>query len=29
MELMTSLINDIDSLWIDIKKAVDEFWNKI
>ncbi|UCH93023.1 MAG: hypothetical protein JSV88_22405 [Candidatus Aminicenantes bacterium] len=29
LELMTSLINNVDSLWIDIKKAIDEFWNKL
>ena len=29
LELMTSLIDNIDSLWSDIKKAVDEFWNKL
>ncbi|NIM18587.1 MAG: hypothetical protein GTO45_41950 [Candidatus Aminicenantes bacterium] len=29
LELMTTLINDIDSLWIDIKKAVDKFWLKV
>ena len=29
IELMTSLINNVDSLWLDIKKSIDEFWNKL
>ena len=29
LELLTSLINNIDPLWADIKKAIDEFWNKL
>jgi len=26
---MTSLINNIESLWADIKKAIEEFWTKL
>jgi hypothetical protein len=29
LELMSSLINSIDALWVDIKQAVEEFWNKL
>jgi hypothetical protein len=29
IELLTSLINNIDSLWLDIRKSIDEFWNKL
>jgi len=29
LELMTSLINNIEFLWTDIKKAVEEFWDKL
>lgn len=27
LELMTSLISDIDPLWEELKKAIDQFWN--
>ena len=29
MELMSSLINNIEPLWTDIKKAVEKFWDKL
>jgi len=29
LELMTSLINNIEFLWTDIKKAIEEFWDKL
>jgi len=29
LELMTSLIDNIDLLWDDIKKDIEEFWNKM
>ena len=29
LELMASLIDNIDSLWTDIKKAINEFWDKL
>lgn len=29
LELMSSLINNIESLWVDIKKAIEEFWIKL
>ncbi|MGR3175928.1 MAG: ribonuclease toxin HepT-like protein [Candidatus Scalindua sp.] len=29
MELMTSLINNIELLWIDIKSAIERFWGKL
>jgi hypothetical protein len=29
LELMTSLINNIDPLWVDIKKAINAFWGKL
>ncbi len=29
LELMTSLINNIEPLWIDIKKDVETFWGKL
>jgi len=27
--LMSSLINNVESLWADIKKAIEEFWNNL
>jgi hypothetical protein len=29
MELMASLINNIEHLWIDIKSAIEKFWGKL
>ena len=29
MELMSSLMNNIEPLWTDIKKAVEKFWDKL
>jgi hypothetical protein len=29
IELMISLIDNVDPLWIDIKNSIDEFWNKM
>ncbi|MCK4386023.1 MAG: hypothetical protein KAW52_07140 [candidate division Zixibacteria bacterium] len=29
MELMSSLINNIEPLWTDIKKAIEKFWDKL
>ena len=29
LELMASLIDNIELLWTDIKKAIEEFWNKL
>lgn len=29
LKLTTSLINNIESLWTDIKKAIEEFWTKL
>jgi hypothetical protein len=29
MELMSSLMNNIELLWNDIKKAIEEFWDKL
>lgn len=29
MELMNSLINNIESLWADIKKAIEKFWDEL
>ncbi|MCL0095664.1 hypothetical protein M1O52_03985 [Dehalococcoidia bacterium] len=29
LKLLSSLIINVDSLWADIKKAVEEFWNKL
>ena len=29
LELMASLIDNIELLWADIKKAIEEFWNKL
>ncbi|MFH1859577.1 MAG: hypothetical protein ABH870_00955 [bacterium] len=29
LESMNSLINNVESLWTDIKKAIEEFWSKL